>query len=62
MILDITKGVCETDQYKAWKFPGGEIHVKLKKYMGNCVVISSYHFYLQIYKNNLRKTKDFLLF
>ena len=32
MILDLRKGICDTDQYKAWKFPGGEIHVKLEKY------------------------------
>lgn len=31
MTLDLTNGICETDQYKAWKFPGGEIHFKLKK-------------------------------
>lgn len=28
--LDLRKGITETDQYKAWKFPGGEIHFKLK--------------------------------
>jgi len=30
MILDLRPGVTETPQYKAWKFPGGEIHVQLK--------------------------------
>ena len=30
MKIDLTKGVTETEQYKAWKFPGGEIHVQLK--------------------------------
>ncbi len=30
IILDLTKGVSETDQYKAFKFPGGEIHLKFK--------------------------------
>jgi ribose-phosphate pyrophosphokinase len=28
MLLDLTKGIVETSQYKAWKFPGGEIHFK----------------------------------
>lgn len=28
MVLDLTKGICTTDQYQAWKFPGGEIHFK----------------------------------
>lgn len=31
MTLDLTKGVCKTEQYEAWKFPGGEIHLKLSK-------------------------------
>lgn len=31
MLLDITFGVTETPSYKAWKFPGGEIHFKLKE-------------------------------
>ena len=30
MNLDLRKGLGETDQYKAWKFPGGELHFKLK--------------------------------
>jgi ribose-phosphate pyrophosphokinase len=30
MKIDLTKGITETDQYKAWKFPGGEIHFFLK--------------------------------
>lgn len=30
MRIDLTKGITETSQYKAWKFPGGEIHVQLK--------------------------------
>jgi len=30
MTLNLVKGVCETTQYKAWYFPGGEIHLKLK--------------------------------
>lgn len=29
--IDLTKGITETDQYKAFKFPGGEIHVDLKQ-------------------------------
>jgi ribose-phosphate pyrophosphokinase len=29
MRLDLTKGITQTEQYKAWKFPGGEIHVQL---------------------------------
>ncbi len=28
--LDLTKGITETAQYKAWEFPGGEIHFILK--------------------------------
>lgn len=28
LILDLTKGITETTAYKAWKFPGGEIHFK----------------------------------
>ena len=31
MTLDLTKGICETEAYNAWKFPGGEIHFKLKQ-------------------------------
>jgi ribose-phosphate pyrophosphokinase len=31
MLLDLTYGVTETKYYKAWKFPGGEIHFKLKE-------------------------------
>lgn len=27
--LDLTKGITTTEQYKAFKFPGGEIHLKL---------------------------------
>lgn len=30
MLLDLTPGIIETSQYNAWKFPGGEIHFKLK--------------------------------
>jgi len=30
MVLDLTNGICENLQYKAWKFPGGEIHFQLK--------------------------------
>lgn len=30
MTLDLIPGITETEQYKAWKFPGGEIHFKLK--------------------------------
>lgn len=30
MELDLTNGIGETDQYKAWVFPGGEIHLKIK--------------------------------
>lgn len=29
MTLDLTKGICETEGYKAWKFPGGEVHIKI---------------------------------
>lgn len=31
IILDLMPGITETEQYKAWKFPGGEIHVHLKE-------------------------------
>lgn len=31
MELDLTKGICETKDYTAWKFPGGEIHFIFKK-------------------------------
>lgn len=31
MRLDLTNGITETPQYKAWKFPGGEIHFKFKE-------------------------------
>ncbi len=30
MRLDLTQGICKNEQYDAWKFPGGEIHFKLK--------------------------------
>lgn len=30
MKLDLTQGICDNSQYNAWKFPGGELHVKLK--------------------------------
>lgn len=30
VLLNLKSGVCETSQYKAWKFAGGEIHLKLK--------------------------------
>lgn len=30
IILDLTKGLIETPQYSAFKFPGGEIHFKFK--------------------------------
>jgi ribose-phosphate pyrophosphokinase len=32
MIIDLRKGLVETNQYKAWKFPGGELHFK---FLGN---------------------------
>jgi ribose-phosphate pyrophosphokinase len=32
MILDLTQGICKNSQYDAWKFPGGEIHVKIKNF------------------------------
>ena len=31
LILNITQGMTTTQQYKAWKFPGGEIHFKLSE-------------------------------
>jgi ribose-phosphate pyrophosphokinase len=30
MLLDLTQGLTDNSQYKAWKFAGGEIHFKLK--------------------------------
>lgn len=30
VLLNLKSGICETSQYKAWKFAGGEIHLKLK--------------------------------
>lgn len=30
ILLNLKSGVTETSQYKAWKFAGGEVHVKLK--------------------------------
>jgi len=32
MKLDLTQGICKNDQYDAWIFPGGEIHVKIKNF------------------------------
>ena len=32
MKLDLTQGICKNYQYDAWKFPGGEIHVKIKNF------------------------------
>jgi ribose-phosphate pyrophosphokinase len=31
MILDLREGLVDTNLYKSWKFPGGEIHFKLKE-------------------------------
>lgn len=28
MILNLTQGICENEQYNAFKFPGGELHIK----------------------------------
>jgi ribose-phosphate pyrophosphokinase len=39
MVLDLRQGIAETEQYKAWKFPGGEIHFKLK----NVIVTDNLH-------------------
>lgn len=41
MILDLRKGLVETDQYKAWKFPGGEIHCKLKIFSNEINIITN---------------------
>jgi len=30
MKLDLTQGICDNSQYNAWRFPGGELHAKLK--------------------------------
>lgn len=32
MKLYLTQGICKNEQYDAWKFPGGEIHVKIKRF------------------------------
>lgn len=29
LTLDLTQGITETEQYKAFKFPGGEVHFKM---------------------------------
>lgn len=31
--IDLTKGVAQTEQYKAFKFPGGEVHFKLNAHL-----------------------------
>ena len=36
MELDLRKGITETEQYKAWKFPGGEVHFKFKNSYYDC--------------------------
>ena len=36
MELDLRKGITETEQYKAWKFPGGEVHCKFKNSYYDC--------------------------
>jgi ribose-phosphate pyrophosphokinase len=41
MILDLTKGITETDQYKAFKFPGGEIHFKSKIPLNDIVRVNT---------------------
>jgi len=54
MVLDLTNGICETDQYKAWKFPGGEIHFQLDEYY-----VTSYDTYLKI-KTSLKSSDDIM--
>jgi ribose-phosphate pyrophosphokinase len=38
MTLNLLNGITETEQYKAWKFPGGEIHFKLNERTINDIV------------------------
>lgn len=50
MTLDLTQGICKNKQYDAWKFPGGEIHLKLNVEIGD---------YLHI-KIRLNTSDDFI--
>ncbi len=58
MVLDLRKGICKTEQYEAWKFPGGEIHFKLDK--KTCGLISrDRHIVL---RPKLQSSDDLMLF
>jgi len=50
MVLDLTKGICETEEYKAWKFPGGEIHFQFKFEVNEDITI----------KANLKSSDDII--
>jgi ribose-phosphate pyrophosphokinase len=41
LLLNLTLGITETKQYKAWKFPGGEIHVKLSEEFMHSLTLAS---------------------
>lgn len=48
MKLNLTKGVTETEQYKAFKFPGGEIHFKLTHPFASELAYSEPHSFLDV--------------
>jgi len=50
MLLDLTNGICENPDYKAWKFPGGEIHFQLKIRIVEDIII----------KANLKSSDDIM--
>lgn len=49
--IDLKTGICDADKYHAWKFPGGEIHMKLKTTPEDKVNI----------KTNLKSSDDLIL-
>jgi ribose-phosphate pyrophosphokinase len=53
-VIDMKSGISETDQYKAWKFAGGEVHLKLK----NIEAITDHDFIL----NTRLNTSDDIIF
>jgi ribose-phosphate pyrophosphokinase len=54
MFLDLTHGITETKDYYAWKFPGGEIHFKLKKEFADAMQESdnNTHLHVNVRLNN----------
>lgn len=61
MKIDLTKGITETPQYKAWKFPGGEIHVQLKQ-SNDCNYLTAALFDLTIRLNTSEDIMFLLIF